>query len=381
MNSTRTFSPTRRSHGHADPGGLRALAGHGLMLALAGLGLMLALVGCGGGRGAATADGHGEPAIVLGPSDVMAVQVADLREGVSVSGNLAPTMDARLTSPFKDVIEQVLVKEGQQVSKGQVLARFRAGAMGPSAVSAEAQRRVAESDVQRMTNLEKAGAVSKRDLESAQSALEAATATAAQANERLADATVRAPFAGVVAERSVKSGDRVSDGDPLFRVVNTAELEFEATVAAEHAAQLKTGTPVALMVAGIPDGAISGPISLINATADPATRQVRVYVAVPNNEGRLVGDLFASGRVVMREASQSLAVPPSAIHAAPSGGSQVWVIEDHKLALRTVTPGLQDETQNLVQVQSGLRAGDTVVVASAEGLKVGQTIQLAGQGK
>jgi len=240
---------------------------------------------------------------------------------------------------------------------------------------------IAESDVQRMTNLEKAGAVSKRDLESAQSALEAATATAAQANERLADATVRAPFAGVVAERSVKSGDRVSDGDPLFRVVNTAELEFEATVAAEHAAQLKTGTPVALMVAGIPDGAISGRISRINATADPATRQLRVYVAVPNKEGRLVGDLFASGRVVMREASQSLAVPPSAIHAAPSGGSQVWVIEDHKLALRTVTPGLQDETQNLVQVQSGLRAGDTVVVASAEGLKVGQTIQLAGQGK
>ena len=197
----------------------------------------------------------------------------------------------------------------------------------------------------------------------------------------LADTVVRAPFAGVVAERSVKSGDRVSDGDPLFRVVNTAELEFEATVAAEHAAQLKTGTPVALMVAGIPDGAISGRISRINATADPATRQLRVYVAVPNKEGRLVGDLFASGRVVMREASQSLAVPPSAIHAAPSGGSQVWVIEDHKLALRTVTPGLQDETQNLVQVQSGLRAGDTVVVASAEGLKVGQTIQLAGQGK
>ena len=348
--------------------------------ALAGVGLVLALAGC-GNRGAATADGHGETGIVLGPSDVATVRVADLSEGLSVSGNLAPTMDARLISPFKDIIEQVLVKEGQPVSKGQALARFRAGSIAPSAASAEAQRRVAENDVQRMKNLEQAGAISKRDLENAQSALEAATANAALANERLADVTVRAPFAGVVAERNVKSGDRVGDGDPLFRVVNTAELEFEATVTAEHAAALTPGTPVALSVAGIPDGSISGRISRVNATADPATRQVRVYVAVPNKDGRLVGDLFASGRVVLHEAKQALAIPQSAIQTAPSGGHQVWVVENGKLAERTVTLGLRDESQNLVQVQGAVRAGDTVIVASTDGLTAGQAVQLPSQGK
>ncbi|HET9325415.1 MAG TPA: efflux RND transporter periplasmic adaptor subunit [Candidatus Eisenbacteria bacterium] len=353
---------------------LRSLQG------LAGLGLVLALAGC-GSRGAATADGHGDPSVVLGPSDIAQVSVADLTEGVSVSGNLAPAMDARLISPFKDVIEQVLVKEGQHVAKGQVLARFRAGAIGPSAASAEAQRRVAESDVQRMKNLVEAGAVSKRDLESAQSALEAATANAALANERLADVTVRAPFAGVVAERHVKAGDRVGDGDPLFRVVNTAELEFEATVTAEHAASLAPGTPVALSVSGIPDGSISGRISRINATADPSTRQVRVYVTVPNKDRRLVGDQFASGRVVLREVRQAIAVPPAAIQTAAAGGSQVWVVENGKLAVRAVTLGLRDESQNLVQVQGPLSTGDTVVVASADGLTAGRSVQLPSQGK
>ena len=348
--------------------------------ALAGIGLVLTLAGC-GSRGAATAEGHGETGIVLGPSDVATVQVTDLSEGVSVSGNLAPTMDARLISPFKDILEQVLVKEGQRVHKGQVLALFRAGSIAPSAASAEAQRRVAESDVQRMKNLEQAGAVSKRDLESAQSTLEAATANAALANERLADVTVRAPFAGVVAERHVKAGDRVSDGDPLFRVVNTSELEFEATVTAEHATALAPGTTVAISVAGIPDGSIAGRISRINATADPATRQVRVYVAVPNPDGRLVGDLFASGRVVLHEAQKALAVPQSAIQAAPSGGNQIWVVENGKLAVRAVTLGLRDESQNLVQVQGALRAGDTVVVASTDGLTAGQAVQLPSQGK
>jgi RND family efflux transporter MFP subunit len=286
-----------------------------------------------------------------------------------------------LTSPFKDVLTQVLVKEGQPVRKGQVLARFRADALAPAAASAKAQLEAAHSDLQRMTNLEKAGAVAQRDLDNARSTYEAAAANAAQAQERLADATVRAPFDGVVAERHVTSGDRVGEGDPLFRVVNTAELEFEATVTAERAALLRPGTPVSLTVVGVPAGTVSGRIARVNATADPATRQVRVYVVVANREGRLVGDLFASGRVVLREAKQALAAPAPAIHVGASGGSELWVIEGGKLATRPVTVGLRDESAALTQVQGAVAAGDTVVVAATEGLEPGQSVQIAGRGK
>ena len=340
--------------------------------------LAAALAGC-GGRGAATADSHGDPSIVLGASDVAVLRAADLFEGVPLSGTLTPSADARLTSPFKDVLTQVLVKEGQPVRKGQVLARFRADAVAPAASSAKAQLEAARSDLQRMTNLEKAGAVATRDLENARSSYEAAAANAAQANERLADATVRAPFDGVVAERHVTSGDRVGEGDLLFRIVNTRELEFEATVTAERAAQLKPGTPVSLTVVGVPAGAVAGRIARVNATADPATRQVRVYVVVANRDGRLVGDLFASGRVVLREARQTLAAPAPAVHAAATGGDELWVIEGARLATRPVTVGVRDESAGLVQVQGAVAAGDTVVVAATEGLKPGQTVQIAGR--
>ena len=317
---------------------------------------------------------------MLGPSDVGQVVTVDLAEGVPVSGTLAPIADARLTSPFDDQLELVRVQEGQRVAKGEVLARFRPSALGPAAASAAAQRHMAEADLQRMKNLEAAGAISKRELDDAEATLKVAEANAAQADKRLGDATVRAPFAGVVAERSVRTGDRVAVGDPLFRIVNTAALEFEARVTPEHASQLLPGAPVALRVSGLPS-VINGHIARINTTADPATREVRVYVAVPNRDGRLVGDLFASGRVVLREAKAALAVPITAVRLLTDGRAEVWTVAAGKLVSHSVHTGVRDEIQNLVQIGDDLRAGDTVIVSAIEGLEPGQLVQIAGARK
>ncbi len=138
----------------------------------------------------------------------------DIATGVPVQGTLRPLADVNLLAPFPDVIEEVLVKEGQAVQRGQVLARMRMTSVTPAAASAEAQRRIAAADCRRMQNLLKEGAVAERDVENAEAQLKAAEAAAAVGRKRLDEATVRAPFAGVVAERFLQSGDRVGDGDP-----------------------------------------------------------------------------------------------------------------------------------------------------------------------
>lgn len=359
-------------------GVVRSAGSAGLMMVLL-LAMMAGITGCGTGRGAATADKKEEAAVVLGPSDVAVVTVADLAEGVPVSGNLQPAKDVNLTAPAPDVVAEVLVKEGQPVRRGQVLARFRTQALGPAVASAEAQQRIAAVDHDRMKNLAAAGAVSQREVENAEAALTAADAALAQTRQRFEDATVRAPFDGVVAERHVQSGDRVGDGDPMFRVVNTSGLEFEATVTAENAARLEVGTPVALAVTGI-DVGIEGRIARINTTADAATRQVRVYVAVPNRDHRLVGDLFASGRVVLHQARGALAVASSAVRAVGVDSAVVWVIAGDKLERRPVVTGVRDESLDRVEIRAGLRAGEQVVASTIEGLEPGQTVQVAGQG-
>lgn len=344
------------------------------MLALALTGVA-GVAGCGGARGAQ--DGAAPRAALLGPTDVAKVARLDVTLGVPVSGTLAPSVDVHITSPMPELLEAVLVKEGQRVAAGQVLARFRTEAVAPAAASAEAERAVAASDLERMRNLLAEGAVSKRDVERAEAALKSAESMAAAAAKRYDEAIVKAPVAGVIATRSVQSGDRVGDGDPLFRLVNTTDLEFEATVPSEYAGRVKPGAPVALTVAGAGGAQVEGEVARVNATADPATRQVKVYVVVHNRGGTLVGDLFASGRIVLDRAAGALAVPSAAVRGE-GAERYVWVVTDGRLERRAVTPGLRDEQQDLVQVENGLTAGETVVIGPIEGLEEGQPVEITG---
>jgi RND family efflux transporter MFP subunit len=271
------------------------------------------------------------------------------------------------------------VKEGEAVERGQVLARFRPELAQANALSADAHKRIAAADYERMQNLFKEGAVSQRDVENAEATLRASQAAAAQAEQRLADITVRAPVAGVIAERVVESGDRIKDGDLMFRLVNTAVLEFAAAVPSSYVGGVRPGMPVSLAVTGLSGVTIGGRVARVNATADAATRQVKVYVLVPNAGGRLVGGLFASGRVITRQATNALVVPQAAVRAAADSGSYVVLIVEGKIARRTVVAGGVDEVAGLVEITQGLTGGDTVIVGAVEGLRDGDAVTVTGR--
>lgn len=349
------------------------------VLAAAVLALAVALAGCGHRSSAKPgAAGAAPAAALLAATDVTRAARADLTAGVPVSGTLAPAVEVRIAAPVGEVLDEVPVREGQAVARGQVLARFRTTSLRPQAASAEAAWTVARADHERMRNLFAEGAVSKREVEGAEAQLRAAEAQWAAAASRLADAEVRAPIAGVIAARHVQGGDRLGEGDPLFMLVNTAELEFEATVPSAHVPFLAPGMPVRLDVSGFPAGGVRGRVARVNATADPATRQVKVYVRVPNPGGRLVGGLFASGSIVTKEAVRALAVPGAAVHDA-DGEAWVMVVTQGALARRAVRLGVRDESRDLVEIVSGLTEDDVVVTAPVEGLEPGRPVQVGGQ--
>ncbi len=344
------------------------------LVAAASLAAALA-AGCGGAAKKSAAGQGPEPAL-LTSKDVVTVGRTDLATGVPVQGTLQPSVDVTLVAPFPEILESVLVKEGQAVRRGEVLARFRTQTIAPAAASAEAQRKMAEAEYRRMKNLLDVGAVSPRDVESAEAQWKAAEAAAATARKHLDEATVRARFDGVVAKRFVQTGNRAADGDPLFRTVNIDELEFQASVPTEALGSVRPGAPVALSVSGLPGVALSGRVARVNETVDPATRQVKVYVTVPNRDHRIAGDLFATGRIVLRQANGVVAVPSSSITSVPGDGQVAWVVMGGKLEKRKVTTGVRDELRDLVEVTSGLSAGEVAVVSPIEGLAPGQPVQV-----
>ncbi len=259
-----------------------------------------------------------------------------------------------------------------------MLARFRTDALEPMAKSNEAQLAVATADYQRQKNLFAEGAVSKHDVESAEAQYNVAKANAAAAGKKWRDATVRAPIAGVISVKSVSGGDRPGDGDPMFELVNTSELDFEATVPSQFVPQIHVGAPVRLTVTGFPTGSVTGRVARVNAAVDPATRQVKVYVRVPNPGSQLVGGLFASGAIVTQEAKAALAAPTASVRS-DAAGQFAMIVANGRLARRDVRAGMKDEARDLVQIVSGLAAGDVVVTGPIEGLTPGRAVQIGGK--
>jgi len=351
------------------------------MMVLAALGLMVLINACGGDAGSeeARTAGSSRTAAVVGASDVFEAKKTDLIAGVPVSGSLQPAIDIRVNSPVAEILQDVLVREGDAVKKGQVLARFSTRSLAPHAASAEAQRRVAAADFERMKNLFAEGAVSQKDVENAELGLRTAEANAALSTQKLEEATLRAAEAGVIARRLVDAGSRVKDGDHLFQLVNTDQLEFEATVPAQYVADVRVGSPVALIVTGLEGLAVSGRVSRVNAAADAATRQVKVYVSVPNPGHRIVGGLFASGRIVLKEARGAVAIPQPGLKNDDAGKTYVLIIENGRVARRDVTVGLSDEASGMTEITSGLNGGESVIVGPIDGLRVGDQIQLVGR--
>ena len=349
-------------------------------LRIAAFAALAALTGCGGKPGAAAHAGGAVPdTALLAADDVARVTRSDLSAGVPVSGTLTPGWQARVTAPLDDVVQEVVVREGQRVTRGQVLAHFRMGSVEADAASARAALKSATADWERQKNLFAEGAVSQHDVETAEAAYRAAQAQEAVASRRLNDATVRAPGAGTVATRSVQSGDRVSTGDPLFVIADTHTLEFEATVPSEYISRVRQGAEVVLTVSGFSSGAIRGHVARVGNTADEATRQVKVYAEVPNDSGRLVGDLYASGAIVVEHVAHALAVPSAALRRE-GAVTFAWVLgPDGRLARRNVKAGLRDEARDLVQVLAGLAEGDRVLVGPAEGLVSGQVARVSGK--
>ncbi|HEX4966030.1 MAG TPA: efflux RND transporter periplasmic adaptor subunit, partial [Thermoanaerobaculia bacterium] len=284
---------------------------------------------------------------------------------------------------------ETYVQPGQAVRRGQVLARLDTTSLTDAFTSAQAavenarnSLAVAEREAQRQKTLEAAGAVAQRNVEMAQQTAVAAQATLAQtrsqlagAAKQLANARVTSPFAGVVSERPVSPGDVVQPGTALFTVVDPSILQLQASVPAEQLATLHVGSPLDLNVTGYAGRVFRGSISRINPSADPATRQVRVYAEIPNPGGTLVTGLYAEGRVES-ESRTALTLPVAAIDRRLMKPA-VLRVREGKVERVEVELGLIDDKEQRVEVKRGVAAGDVVLLGSAQEIAPGTAVRLS----
>jgi RND family efflux transporter MFP subunit len=326
--------------------------------------------------------------ITVGTENIAVVSNATIMSGPQISGTLEPEREAVLRAQVSGSVLQTYADQGQAVSPGTVLARIDATGIQDAYTSARAgvvaarnAYDIATKDLARNEKLLAAGAIAERDIEQSRRAVIAAQAALEDANSRLASAerqyrstTVTSPFAGIVSDRPVSAGDVVQPGTALFTVVDPSSMRLEASVPAEQLSLIRVGVPVNFTVSGYPGRQFVGHIVRVNPTADPTTRQVRIYVSIPNAGRTLVGGLFASGRV-STATKMGLVVPAAAVDVRGTAPT-VTRIKGGKVERVPVQIGLTDKSSETTEILAGVQAGDTLLLGAAQGITPGTPVKV-----
>src|SRR5207244_12935153 len=203
------------------------------------------------------------------------------------------------------------------------------------------------------------------DLERAEATSRGADAAYDLLKTRLDRTVVRAPFSGVTGRRLVSLGTYVNSQTPLISLqsVNPQQAAFQ--VPERYADQLRRGQLVSFQVAALPGKNFSGEVVFVDPVVALPGRTILIKARVPNSEHQLQAGMFIEARLATNIRPNAVVVPEDAL-LPMQGATFVWVVKDGKANQRQVTVGVR--TAGWAEVQSGVEAGDQVVVGGLERL-------------
>src|SRR5262249_50326328 len=263
------------------------------------------------------------------------------------TGELLAVDEASVAAEVSGRITALRVSEGAPVHQGDVVLeidreRRELELANENAMVAAARSEIAQQrrELDRIRTLHKSEAASQAQLDAATTRVSAAEAALAAAEAKLGlarlalrNASVAAPFDGLVARRFVSAGDHVSEGEKLFDLVALDPIEVEFHLTERDSARVEVGHPVEVRVTPYPDEVFHAKVHVVSPRIDPATRTLRVKALVENPERKLRPGLFARADLGVAVRERVAMVPEQAV-LQRSDGSVVFVVRDGNRAER-----------------------------------------------
>lgn len=301
-------------------------------------------------------------------------------------GSVEPFDRARLSTRVMGHVRAVLVDDGDRVKAGQVLLRLDSKDMASRIEQAKAGQAAAESQLAnaeafygRIKKLYDEQSATRQNLDNARTRYEAYKAGADAARNQVLEATsqldyfnIKAPFAGVVASRSIDEGDMAAPGMPLLTIDMQDSMKVVTTISEKDVGKVIVGQN-ALVQTGL-DGAghLQARVESVAPAGDPATRRFRVQLVVPNSDGALVSGVFA--RVLFQTGTdQTISVPEEAI--VRRGQLTGLFVLDEQGATRLRWVRLGRVSGERVEILSGITAGERIVTGSLRQMREGVKVQ------
>ncbi len=326
--------------------------------------------------------------IDLTAADVINLNVREVPQNIAISGDIKAVNTAFVKARVPGELLGLVLREGDAVKAGQVLAQIdpsdsnaRLSQARQQAQAARAQVDIAQRSFDNSRALVAQGFISNTALEISQANLSAAQATHAAAQsaadvaaKALDDTLLRAPISGQISQRLAQTGERLAVDARVVEIVDLSRLELEAALSAEDAAKIRLGQSAQLRVDGMQQP-VSARVVRINPSATAGSRAVRIYLAIEPGSALRQG-LFAQGEVLTGSLN-ALALPLTAVRT-DKPQPYVQVIVQNLVQHVPVELGQRGEAsqQTLVAVK-GLAEGAQIIAGTVGSLRVGTQVRIA----
>lgn len=287
-------------------------------------------------------------------------------------GNLGAANGVDVSPEVAGIIIKQNFNSGQMVKQGDLLVQLDDATDQQDLIDLQAQLKLAQITMDRMSELLKKRAAAANDVDQAQAKLQQAKANVGKTQIRIAQKAIRAPFAGKLGLSKINEGQYVTPGMPLVSLQSINELSVKFSLPEQNLMELYVGQPVKLTVDVYKNKSFDGKISAIDSQVNQQTHTILVQASVPNPKLELYPGLFADVHILLPQKEKVITVPQTAIIASLYGNS-VYVVKE-KGKDKKGNPILQATQQ---YVTTGQRRGDEIAIE--KGIKAGDMVVTSGQ--
>lgn len=301
------------------------------------------------------------------------VQTKTFVHKITVQGNVETDEDVLLNAEMGGTIMQVLVKEGQRVSQGQVLVTLDASILSSNMQELETQLQYAQYMLEKQEELKKRGVGSEFDYKTAKNQVDGLKSKMKSLGTQRGKSTIKAPFSGVIDKIYAKNGQLAGPQAPLMRLVNNKEVNFTADISEKHLRNIEVGTPLTIRFPNFKDTAVNTSITSVGNYIDPTNRTFRVLSNLKNNK-IFLPNMLAELEITDITAPNATVVPSKAVLKAQDNSDYVFVAKKDakgnytlsKVAVKVIE---KFNGEAMIELVSGsLKAGEKVVVDGARGI-------------
>ena len=309
--------------------------------------------------------------------EIFKVENSTFEEYISLPVVVTPNKKADLGMTAGGKITKIFVDKGDRVLKGGTLLNVDNVLLKTSLNLSKASLEYQKNEFKRDKKLFEEGSINPSMFDISKLKLEQAQSAYDMAKKQLEDATLKAPFSGVVTMRNVEVGEILAPGIPAFRLIDMSRVKVQAGIPERYIGDFKLGNDVSIKFDAIPGKVFKGNINFISPEASASVRTFLAEIIVDNGEGLLRSGIMGDAQILRKVHEHALMIPFNAIIETQHGRIVFLASEDNTAEERPVEIGNSNDTMTFVT--AGLKPGDRLIVKGQQDLVNGEQINITGE--